>query len=340
MGMALGSAALFGAATPACKPLLSKFAPLQLAGLLYLGAALGILPLVLKQRGKFDLRAVSRRTVWYLLGAVICGGILAPIFLLAGLRLAAAASVSLWLPIELVATAVVGLLFFRDHLGPMTWVGLGGVIAAGVLVGLAEGSSGLVPCLLVATACVLWGLDNNLTSLIDGISAAQCTLVKGVVAGITNITLGLFLSPFVASPGAVGWALLIGAGCYGASILFYISSSQQLGATRAQLFFASAPFFGVLLSAIALGEAISSVQILAACLLGGSLLVLQRERHGHSHVHESQTHVHSHRHDDQHHVHVHNELPSSGRHTHAHDHERIEHSHPHLPDLHHRHRHT
>jgi len=48
--LALISAALFGSATPASKVLLNSFAPIQLAGLLYLGAAIGVMPLIIKNK--------------------------------------------------------------------------------------------------------------------------------------------------------------------------------------------------------------------------------------------------------------------------------------------------
>jgi len=44
--LALASAFLFGAATPLSKALLDSLTPFQLAGLLYLGAALGLVPSV------------------------------------------------------------------------------------------------------------------------------------------------------------------------------------------------------------------------------------------------------------------------------------------------------
>ena len=47
---ALLSALLFGAATPAGKLLLAELDPIQLAGWLYLGAALGLAPAVLRKR--------------------------------------------------------------------------------------------------------------------------------------------------------------------------------------------------------------------------------------------------------------------------------------------------
>lgn len=44
------SAFLFGAATPASKALLDGIQPQALAGLLYLGASLGVLPTVIRER--------------------------------------------------------------------------------------------------------------------------------------------------------------------------------------------------------------------------------------------------------------------------------------------------
>ena len=50
--LALGAAVLFGAATPASKLLLDGITPFQLAGLLYLGAASGVLPSALLRKKK------------------------------------------------------------------------------------------------------------------------------------------------------------------------------------------------------------------------------------------------------------------------------------------------
>jgi drug/metabolite transporter (DMT)-like permease len=73
---ALIAAALFGAATPLSKVLLGDLAPAQLAGLLYLGAAAGLLPIVL-WRGDGRGTRVSRRGTLRLLGAVIFAASLA-----------------------------------------------------------------------------------------------------------------------------------------------------------------------------------------------------------------------------------------------------------------------
>ena len=62
------------------------------------------------------------------------------------------------------------------------------------------------------------GLDNNLTALIDGISPEASTFWKGLVAGTTNLAIGIAL--FVGARPETMWsgALLVGAVSYGASI--------------------------------------------------------------------------------------------------------------------------
>lgn len=337
--LALLSAALFGAATPAGKALLGDFSAFQLAGLLYLGAALAVLPVVLKSDSKQYPWRMNRANVIRLGGAILCGGILGPVFLLLGLKLASAASVSMWLNLELVATAVLGRLIFNDHLGKFGWFGVAGVLAAGCLLSAGEGTAGVWAGLLVALGCLCWGFDNHFTALIDGITPAQSTLWKGSVAGLFNLGLGLYLTPLAGSAGTIGLALLVGALAYGASITLYITSAQGLGATRAQMIFASAPFFGVVLSAAALGESISGVQFTAAAILIISLVFIFRDQHGHIHTHEVLIHEHTHRHDDLHHTHEHPDQPASQRHSHAHNHDSVTHAHPHWPDLHHRHSH-
>lgn len=83
--LAVLSAALFGAASPASKAVLDGLSPLQLAGLLYLGAALGGDTFALRRGGlRFPGRA-ERTNRLRLAGAVIAGGIAGPVLLLFGL---------------------------------------------------------------------------------------------------------------------------------------------------------------------------------------------------------------------------------------------------------------
>jgi drug/metabolite transporter (DMT)-like permease len=199
--------------------------------------------------------------------------------------------------------------------------------------------AGAAACLLVLGACLCWGVDNHLTSLIDGITPSESTFWKGLVAGGCNLALGVAFEPFVASALNTGAAVIVGALSYGASIVLYISAAQALGATRAQVAFSCAPIFGVALSVAWLGERLEAVHGVSALLFAAAIALLMFERHAHRHAHEAMSHEHEHRHDDGHHLHLHPGAAPGTRHSHPHEHGPVVHAHPHWPDLHHRHRH-
>lgn len=337
--LALIAAALFGAATPVSKSLLAGLGPFQLSGLLYLGAALGVAPLIARQGRLTPPWRMPRRTQKLLWGAIFFGGVLGPVLLLFGLRLAAAASVSLWLNLEAVATALLGFFVFHDRLGRSGWLGAGGILLSAVLLSWGQGSAGWGAGLLVAAACTSWALDNHLTALIDGITPAQSTFWKGLLAGLANLAIGLAVEPLAATPGQIGVSLLTGVFAYGLSITLYIGAAQALGATRSQLVFSTSPYFGIALSVLLLGESLSPLQWIAAALVAVSVVLLTVESHSHEHDHPVTEHEHWHEHGDDHHDHDH---PSDqvAAHSHPHEHRPLVHSHHHWPDLHHRHEHS
>ena len=337
--LALLAALLFGASTPASKLLLEELSPLRLAGLLYLGAALATGPFALHERRSRGARPLDRASVRRLAGAVVLGGIVGPILVLVALRSATSASVALLLNLELVATAALGVLFFREHLGTSGWLGVAAGLGAAFALSASGGLPGARSGLLVALACAAWAMDNHWTALIDGLSPAETTTWKGLVAGATNLGLGALIDPLPASWSVAGAALAVGALSYGASIVLYVLAAQHLGATRAQVAFSSAPFLGAGLSFVLLEEPLGLRYLAAGALLALGVVLLVLDRHEHEHTHSALEHVHSHRHDDDHHDHVHPGLAASVRHTHLHRHEERTHRHRHLPDLHHRHRH-
>lgn len=338
--LAILSAMLFGASTPVGKVLLASLPPFQLAGCLYLGAALGLVPAVFfTPDGAKAFAPMDKLNLRRLAGAVGLGGVAGPVLLLMGLQRSSAASVAMWLNLELVATALLGYLVFRDHLGRGGWIGVAGTILASMLLSWQGGAVGLIALLLVAGACICWGADNHLTALIDGITPQQSTFWKGITAGGINLSIGLIVEPYGAKLVTVIAAMVLGAFAYGMSIVLYIKAAQTMGATRSQMIFSSAPFFGAALAVPILGETISMVQAVSALILIVSLVVLFRDQHAHTHVHVPTRHRHDHNHKDAHHDHGHVEDPPSANHEHDHSHGRVQHAHPHWPDIHHRHDH-
>jgi drug/metabolite transporter (DMT)-like permease len=322
------AAALFGASTPIAKGLLGDVGPVTLAGLFYAGAALATAPSALRAPW-------ARGELPRLVGACVFGGVLGPAFVMLGLRMAPAGSVALWLNLEAPATALLGWAFFREHIGRRMWAAAGLTWLASVLLAGPSGSAGWLAGGLVTAGCLCWGLDNNLTAVISSYTPAQTTFVKGLVAAAANLAIGAIVEGVPSAGGSVLGALGVGMLSYGASIVLYVLGAQQLGATRAQMLFATAPFWGVVLAW--LNEPVLVAQVAAGAIMAGGLALVYGERHAHTHAHESLRHSHWHRHDDGHHEH--HDEPVRGWHAHAHEHAPVTHAHAHVPDLHHRHEH-
>lgn len=241
--------------------------------------------------------------------------------------------------LELVATVVLAALVFGEHLGHRVVAGAGCVLAAGVILVWQPGVSATTGGLLVAAACLCWGLDNNLTARIDQVAPEHIAFAKGAVAGTANLAIGLALAGTAGlGPSRALDALAVGALGYGVSITLWVRGARELGAARGQVIFAAAPFIGALVAWGVLGDALSVAQLAATGLAAGGVWLSLDSAHEHRHAHEAMTHDHEHVHDDGHHDHVH---PGgfTGRHAHPHRHEPLVHAHPHVPDLHHRHPH-
>jgi drug/metabolite transporter (DMT)-like permease len=331
------AAILFGLSTPAASILADDASPFALAGVLYLGAGLAVLPSVLRRPPSAAAWRHDRRAA---LGAVVAGGAVGPVLLMAGLSETSAASASIMLNLELAATVVLAATLFREHLGPRLLLAAATVTVAGVILAWDSGAGFSAGLVLVAAACVAWGFDNGITARIDQLSPEQVVLLKGAVAGAVNLAIGVALSggDIGLDPGEVAGALLIGAAGYGLSIVLWVKGARELGAARAQVIFATSPFLGAAAAWTLLGDAVHVDEVCALALAAVGVALSLDTAHEHDHRHEPISHEHEHRHDDGHHDHTHDEVPV-GAHTHHHDHVPRVHAHPHVPDLHHRHEH-
>jgi len=347
MLQALLAAILFGASAPLAKLLLGQIDPVLLAALLYLGSGLGVLlfKVLLHQRpteGNAEAR-IQRADLPWLAGAVVAGGLLAPILLLFSLRVTAAATASLLLNFEGVATAVIAVVVFKEAIGRRALWAILLVTAASMLLSWdTSGDWGLsLGALGILGACVLWGVDNNLTRYISAKDPLTIVLVKGFGAGSVSLILALLLGNALPGPGVLLGALVLGSLSYGLSIVLFIRAMRGLGAARTSALFGTAPLAGVVLSLLLFREAPTTLFIVALPLMVAAALLLLSEQHSHHHTHEPLTHDHRHRHDDGHHEHDHPGMTDRGlMHSHPHTHEPKTHDHPHLPDIHHRHLHA
>jgi drug/metabolite transporter (DMT)-like permease len=344
--LALLAAALFGASTPLAKLLLGGgIAPAMLAGLLYLGSGIGLALFRLLRGavvGGEREAGVLRGAEWlWLAGAILAGGVVGPLLLMAGLSTTAGASASLLLNLEGVFTTLIAWFVFKENFDRRILLGVACITAGAVLL---SGRGGLVlgPLggpLAIAGACLAWAVDNNLTRRVSLNDASFIAMLKGCAAGLVNVAIALASGSSFPAAALLAGAALVGFLGYGVSLALFVVALRQLGAARTGAYFSTAPFIGAVVAILALGEPASPQLIGAGVLMALGLWLHLSERHEHEHEHEATRHEHPHSHDE-HHRHSHDgDAPAGEPHSHLHSHGRLRHRHPHYPDAHHRHSH-
>lgn len=335
---ALGAALLFGAGTPLAKWLLNAVSPWLLAGLLYLGSGLGLmLYRVLIQSPAVRL---PRGEMTWFAGAILAGGIVAPVLLMVGLTGMPASGASLLLNAEGIFTALLAWFVFKENFDRRIALGMGAIVAGAVVLSWPGEArlAGLWPMLAVLGACFAWGIDNNLTRKVSLADATWIASVKGLVSGTVNLIIAFSLGASMPALSNLAGAMVVGFLAYGVSLALFVIGLRHLGTARTGAYFSVAPFFGSIL-ALLMGESVTNQLLIAGILMAIGTWLHLTERHEHEHTHVEMEHDHEHVHDE-HHIHDHDIPVKAGtKHAHLHWHKPLAHTHSHFPDAHHRHSH-
>lgn len=339
--LALGSAVLFGLAAPLCKALIGAVDPWLLAGILYLGAGIGLAGVTLIRAaiglGRNEA-ALGRADLPWLAAIVVCGGLLGPLLLMFGLSMTTASTGSLLLNLEGIATMAIAWLWFRENVDGRLLLGaLAIVLGAATLSWTGNGLSLDAGGLLIAGACLCWGIDNNLTRKLSSADPVQIAMIKGLVAGATNTVLAFALGAGMPQTQTLMAGALVGFLGVGISLVLFVLALRHLGTARTGAYFSLAPFIGALAAIIIFAEPLTWQVSVAGTLMAIGVFLHLSERHDHEHIHPALAHNHRHSHDE-HHQH-HHDGPVREPHAHWHSHAPLRHRHPHYPDLHHRHDH-
>lgn len=244
---ALIAALLFGASAPLAKLLLGEIEPIPLAAFLYLGSGLGLLGLKVFQRLRLkdfsEEARIEPADLKWLAGAILTGGVAAPITLMFSLKHTPAATASLLLNFEGVATALIAFFAFREAISRRAWSAIALITLASVILSVnpsAEWGFSL-GALGILTACVFWGLDNNFTRNISAKDPLVIVILKGISAGSFSLLMALLLGNSLPSWTGILGALILGSLSYGASIFLFIHALRGLGAARTSALFSTAP---------------------------------------------------------------------------------------------------
>ena len=268
--LAVLAAGLYALSSPFSKLLLPFMPSTLMAGFLYLGAGLGMTALALSRKaaGRPEAEArLTRKELPYTVVMIVLD-IAAPISLLFGLTMTTAANASLLNNFEIVATAIIALMIFKEAISARLWLGILFVTASCALLSFEDISSLQfnLGSLFVLLACILWGIENNCTRKLSSKDPLEIVMVKGIFSGLGSVIIGLVCGERIHHLWAIPLVLLLGFVAYGLSIYYYVYAQRLLGAARTSAYYAVAPFIGAFLSLIIFRE-VPGVLFLAALAL-------------------------------------------------------------------------
>lgn len=280
--LAILAAALYAINLPLSKILLDYMPSTLMAGFLYIGAGIGmgVIAIIRKigKQEKSEAKLTKAELPFTI--AMIVLDIAAPIFLMLGLKSTTAANASLLNNFEIVATAIIALVVFKEKISPKLWLGILFVTVSCAILSVEDISELKFSygSLFILLACVCWGFENNCTRKISSKDPMQIVLLKGIFSGLGSIIIGLILGERVTVLWSVFAVLGIGFVAYGLSIFCYVYAQRELGAARTSAYYAVSPFIGTLLSLIIFREIPHYTYYIALALMLIGVYIINPEK--------------------------------------------------------------
>ena len=256
--MAILAAVLYAVSSPFSKILLNEMPPTLMAGFLYLGAGIGMSLIAVSRRVRQVETTeihLSKAEMPYTV-AMILLDIAAPICMLIGLNATTAANASLLNNFEIVATALIALVVFKERISKRLWTGILFVTLSSVILSFEDVTSleFSYGSLFVLLAAVFWGLENNCTRKLSSCDPLEIVLLKGIFSGTGSIVIGLVIGERLVNLWSVIAVMAVGIVSYGLSIYFYVHAQRLLGAARTSAYYAVSPFIAAFLSILIFGQ--------------------------------------------------------------------------------------
>lgn len=277
---ALLAAFFYGFSAPLSKLLLDHISPYLMSSLLYFGAGIGMLIVIMlskKQREDHILKGFKKPDIKYIILMVLLD-IVAPILLMIGLTMTTASTASLLNNFEIVFTGLIAMIFFKEVIGKKMWISIVLILMAGILLSFEDytGFHISIGALFVIGASLSWGLENNCTRMLSKSNPLHVVIIKGFGSGLGSLIIALSVNQYQAIWYYMLLALILGFFSYGLSLYFYISAQRHLGAARTSAYYAIAPFAGALFSFLILNETPTLVFFIAFTVMAiGTYLAIK-----------------------------------------------------------------
>jgi drug/metabolite transporter (DMT)-like permease len=287
------SAALFGSISTVAKPTLSStIHPLVLSAMVYLIAAVVMSPIAHRnssnnsERGNNTL-LLKRRDYLYIIAIAILGAVMAPTLYFIGLEQTTASNAAILSNAEIVFTLLIAVLFFREKIKPVGYVGVLLVLFAVIIITTNQNLQPLSSLskinygdLLVVASTLFWGIDNNISKIVShkihntGRIVQLKSFIGGLLLMVIVLTSGIQTNINLTQ---IPNIILLGAGGFGMSIFLFLHSLKRIGTVRTIIIFSTSSIFGVIFSMTFLNEQLHIFQLMAIPVMIFGIYLVNRK---------------------------------------------------------------
>ncbi|MEM3185511.1 MAG: DMT family transporter [Conexivisphaerales archaeon] len=274
--LGLGAAVTYGTITTFGKFSTNSADPLLVTSLAYL---IGGLILFTYRPSSF----IERKNMPLLILTSLLGGAIAPALFIKGLAITTASDAALLGNAEVLFTALIAVIAFRERMSKKQYLA-GLLVVAGILIVSTNlelaGRTFLAHFegnVMVIAGTAVWGLDNNVSKIASiRMDPTVLSRYKNLVGGAVLLFAREFIHPVHLSGESIPYIILLGIVSVGFSTLFLMHSLRRIGAIRAVLVFSAASVFGLIFALLFLGETISVIQLVGSALIFSGLYLVQK----------------------------------------------------------------
>jgi len=292
---AISASVLFGLNSTLNKIALANVNPLIVAGFVYSIAGVFLFlvrlsplherVLALLETPTKTEPAMIRRDYMVLVIVTISGAVLAPFLFIFGLNQTTAVNASLLLNMESLFTVLIAFVFFKergakkDYLGMLLLIVGAVVITTGGKFQSLSLAQDIVGNLLIVSACLFWGIDNNVSKILSKkrdlphVVALKCLFGGGILLFLALLLRIEFKIPMSSLP----YLLSVGAFSIGFSIVLFVFALREIGSMKTGILYSTSSFFGAAFAFLILREPFSGIQVIAGLAMLAGVYALYKK---------------------------------------------------------------
>jgi drug/metabolite transporter (DMT)-like permease len=287
-GAAVTAAVLFGSVSSLSKPTLSDIDPVLLSSMIYLIAAITMIPIVkviTRQKNVIipSIFSLKRKDYLLITAIALCGEVIAPTLYFFGLRQALASNASVLLNGEMAFTVLFAILFFKEKLDRIGYVGVA-LVFVGIMIVSASNNSRFTEIFpiysleqfifsfrfgfgdaLILLSTLFWAVDNNVSKILtQRIDVARIVQLKSAIGGMILLLITIAFSiPILENINLIQIPNIValGVGGFAASIFFFLYGLKIIGTVKTIVIFSTSSVCGVVFASIFLHESIDSYKV-------------------------------------------------------------------------------